>query len=200
MKIKKIAKVSVIIIVIISIIWFEMPSIDAEIALKETELTTFSQAVYVTQRLIHEIKLNLDVSERLSGENSLEYNLTMIKYTQAVSQLEELYDSFPFSLNLKLNIANNGKVQFRIKDIQATAMLDNHNLNFKMSEFQFDLVKPGETIKSAIVLEAMEKESSRSLYNQTNLQGDITITITLRARLKTRLVVKTVPFEFTVLE
>jgi hypothetical protein len=172
-------------------VWYEFPKIDVNIEIIKIEVTDTSQVVYVTRNLIHEAEVSLNLSASLNGIDSPEYRSAKINYDQALSQLDELYSLYPFSINCVLHITNNAKTRISLRDIQAIGNLGNQNLMFKDSNYEKNTFKPGETITCTVTISATNKESSIAIYEMESLEGELSISSRLKARLNAKKIVDT---------
>lgn len=195
---KNIISITVITILIGLVIWYEMPSINTELKIESLEATDTSNVIYVTKQLIMEAKNSLDLAAELKGKDSPEYILANDQYKQALSQLDKLYELYPFSVNVTFSLRNNKGTPLNLKNIQVEATLGSHHLIQKDIKHRIDTLKPGESKNSALILEVMNKQSSIELYNQTNIHGNITFTVRLRARLNTKKIMETSEIQYKI--
>lgn len=193
--------IPIVLIVVIGVgIWYELPRIDVKIEIMNIEATDTSKVIYVTKNLIHEARVSLKLSGSINGVDSPEYRSAKMNYEQSLGQLDELYALYPFSINCIVNITNIAKTPVSLRDIQMIGNLDNHNLMFKSSNYAKNSFKPGETITCIVTISTIDKESSISLYNMTNLKGDLSISSKFKARLKTRKIVDTQQISYNIPE
>jgi hypothetical protein len=189
---------SVLIIVIGLGIWYEFPKIDVKIEIINIEPTDTSQVIYVTRNLIHEAEVGLNLSAALNGIDSPEYRSAKINYDQALSQLDELYTLYPFSVSCILDITNNAKTRISLRDIQVIGNLGNHSLMFKDSNYDTNSFKPGETITCIVTISSTDKESSIALYDMESIEGDLSISSRFKARLNTKKILDTKQISYNI--
>jgi hypothetical protein len=187
---KRISIVAVIILIGI-VIWYEMPSINAELKIEEVKTTDTNKVIYVTKQLILEAENSLELAADLKGIDSPEYILANEQYKQAISQLDKLYELYPFSVNVTFTLSNSKGTSLTLRNIQAEAILGSHSLIQKEVNHRIDALKPGESKSGAILLEAMNKQSSIALYNHTNVIGNITFNVRLKARFNSKKITET---------
>jgi hypothetical protein len=188
---RKTISIASVLILIGIVIWYAFPNINAELKIEEVKTTDTNNVIYVTKQLILEAKNSLELAADLKGKESPEYILAKAQYEQALSQLDKLYELYPFSVNVTFNLKNNKGTSLNIKNIMAEATLDSYLLIQKNERHRIDSLKPGESKSGAIILEAMNKETSIALYNQTNISGSINFNVRLKARFNTKKITET---------
>lgn len=181
-----------ILIILIGLgIWYEFPKIDVKFEIMQIEASDTSQVIYVTRKLIHEAEVSLNLSASLNGIDSPEYRSAKINYDQALSQLDELYTLYPFSVDCELHITNNAKTRISLRDIQVLSNFGNHSLILKDSNYDRNSFNPGETISYTVTISTTEKEASITLYDMESLEGELIISSRFKARLNTKKIVDT---------